>query len=127
MTELSPEDCMMCNGLINILSLHPVWHWHVYRNYPFFQRGSERVRKLYQVSKLTISGARTIVRWYEYNLNEDKYPWINFKRFVIALSNEGIADLKIMKILKSVFRYLEREKANKLFVRCDWFVPYKLE
>ena len=114
MTELSMYDTIVCNDIIDMLCLNPVWNWHINRNFPFLQGGSERVRRLYQFSKLTISGARGIVRWYECNLNETKYPWVRFRRFVIALSNEGISDLNIMKILNRVARYIMKERTNKL-------------
>jgi hypothetical protein len=125
MSKISLRDRIICDSVIKI-PRRLLWKCHAYRPFPFFRRGSARVRDLYCFSALSLSEAREVVKWYEYTLNETKYPWALFKCFVIAISNEGISDTDIMEILKKVARRIEKEKVNKLLGAYSWFVAYKL-
>jgi hypothetical protein len=126
MNKISICDRIICDGVIDMLRSCPVWNWHAYRAFPFFRRSSAQVRDLFCFSVLSLNGAREIAKWYEYHLNETEYPWISFKRFIIAISNQGIRDAGIMNILEGLARYLEKKKTNKLLEAYKWFVPYNL-
>ena len=43
--------------------------------------------------------------------------------FVTALSNEGMSDPNIIKILAEISGSIKTKKANKLLSRNSWFVP----
>ena len=123
---IGTKDYITCNSVLKMLDIKLYW-WRKTRNFPWFRRGNEDIRYIYENTQISLTDVRGIYDFYEWRISFKTIEKEKFIEFIIELSNEGVSVPNIVKIIYMMSEYLETEKANKLLAPFDWFVPTKLE
>ena len=107
-------DELLVEGVMGMLDLDYFKKWDIYRQWPFWRRGTSEVKRLYTRSKLKITDVKAIINFCDERIDFSKTSRLRLIHLIATLSREGMHFQAILILLKEIADYIRKEKINAL-------------